>query len=174
MIAAARPPPAMGVSYRVSPLTQANFRDVLAPLLGAGDFLLNLSVDVSSVALIGFCREVGALYLDTCVEPWAGGYTDPSLSASQRSNYGLRESALALAAEQPAGPTALITHGANPGLVSHFVKQALLNLATRYGPHGAGARDAGGMGRARPDPVRQGHPHRRARHAACRYPEAAG
>ena len=32
-----------------------------------------------------------------------------------------------------AGPTALITHGANPGLVSHFVKQALLNLAADTG-----------------------------------------
>jgi homospermidine synthase len=118
-----------GVTYVVSPLTRDNYLDVLTPLVGAGDFLLNLSVDVSSVALIEFCREAGALYLDTCVEPWAGGYTDTSLSASQRSNYGLRESALAVKAAHPEGPTALITHGANPGLVSHFVKQALLNLA---------------------------------------------
>ncbi len=99
--------------------------------------LLNLSVDVSSVALIALCRELGALYLDTCIEPWAGGYTDPSLTPSQRSNYALRESALALArpADEPSGgdPTAVLTHGANPGLVSHFVKQALLNLARDTG-----------------------------------------
>lgn len=124
---------AMGVTYLVSPLTRENFREILAPMLGQGDFLLNLSVDVSSVALIGFCREVGALYLDTCVEPWAGGYTDTSLSASARSNYGLRESALALREGGNDDPTALITHGANPGLVSHFVKQALLNLAQDTG-----------------------------------------
>lgn len=124
---------AMGVTYLVSPLTRENFRVILTPMLGEGDFLLNLSVDVSSVALIAFCREVGALYLDTCVEPWAGGYTDTSLSASARSNYGLRESALALREGGNDGPTALITHGANPGLVSHFVKQALLNLAQDTG-----------------------------------------
>ncbi|MCB8875121.1 homospermidine synthase [Acidisoma silvae] len=123
----------MGVTYIVQPLTRENFRDVLSPMLGQGDFLLNLSVDVSSVALIAFCRDVGALYLDTCVEPWLGGYTDTSLSASQRSNYGLRESALALREGGNSGPTALITHGANPGLVSHFVKQALLNLANDTG-----------------------------------------
>lgn len=122
---------AMGVTYVVSPLTRENLAAVLSPLVGQGDFLLNLSVDVSSVALIGFCREAGALYLDTCVEPWAGGYTDTSLSASERSNYGLRESALALRGQ--GGPTALITHGANPGLVSHFVKQALLNIAEDTG-----------------------------------------
>ena len=34
----------------------------------------------------------------------------------------------------PAGPTAVITHGANPGLVSHFVKQALLDLARDADP----------------------------------------
>jgi homospermidine synthase len=122
---------AFGVRFSVMPLTPDNYRDVLAPLLRPGDFLLNLSVDVSSVALIGFCRQQGALYLDTCIEPWAGGYTDPALTPSQRSNYALRESALALAGGD--GPTAVLTHGANPGLVSHFVKRALLNLARDTG-----------------------------------------
>ncbi|NYZ11958.1 homospermidine synthase [Azospirillum sp. RWY-5-1] len=115
------------------PLTRDNYREVLGPRLGKGDFLVNLSVDVSSVALIAFCREVGALYLDTCIEPWAGGYTDTSLSASQRSNYALRETALALRADGQGGPTAVITHGANPGLVSHFVKRALLDIARDTG-----------------------------------------
>jgi homospermidine synthase len=121
----------LGVAFTVRPVTRDNYRDVLAPLLRSGDFLLNLSVDVSSVALIGFCQERDVLYLDTCIEPWAGGYTDPSLTPSQRSNYALRESALALAGGS--GPTAVLTHGANPGLVSHFVKQALLNIARDTG-----------------------------------------
>ena len=118
-----------GIHFIVSPLTQANYRTVLDPLLSAGDFLLNLSVDVSSVALIQYAGERGALYLDTCIEPWPGGYTNPDLPPASRSNYALRESALALRETRPGGPTAVITHGANPGLVSHFVKQALLNIA---------------------------------------------
>jgi len=118
-----------GIRFVVEPLTRDNYRAVLTPLLGEGDFLLNLSVDVSSVALIEFAQERAALYLDTCIEPWAGGYTDPSLTPSQRSNYALRESALALCDRYAGGPTAVLTHGANPGLVSHFVKQALLNIA---------------------------------------------
>jgi len=122
-----------GIRFLVQPLTRENYREVLAPMLGAGDFLLNLSVDVSSVALIALCRELGALYLDTCIEPWAGGYTDPSLTPSQRSNYALRESALALAAEGNDGPTAVLTCGANPGLVSFFVKDALLAIARDTG-----------------------------------------
>jgi homospermidine synthase len=122
-----------GVRFVKQPLRRENFKKVLDPLVGRGDFLLNLSVDVSSVALIQFCWEQGALYLDTCIEPWAGGYTDPTVTPSRRSNYALRESALALRSAKVRAPTAVLTHGANPGLVSHFVKQALLNVAADTG-----------------------------------------
>ncbi len=121
-----------GIAEEILSITRNNYRDVLSARLKRGDFLLNLSVDISSVALVKLCRELGVLYLDTCIEPWAGGYTDLSLSPSQRSNYALRETALALM-DDPGASTAVIAHGANPGLVSHFVKQALLNLAADTG-----------------------------------------
>jgi homospermidine synthase len=124
---------ALGVHFILEPLTRTNYATVLGPLLSAGDFLLNVSVEVSSIALIELCQTKGAFYLDTCIEPWPGGYTDTTLSPSLRSNYALRESALALRAKYAGGPTAVLTHGANPGLVSHFVKQALLNIAADTG-----------------------------------------
>ncbi len=122
-----------GVRFIREPLTRENFRRVLAPLLGRGDFLVNVSVNVSSLALIKLCWEKGAMYLDTCIEPWPGGYTDPTVSAGRRTNYALREEALALRQDNERAPTAVLTHGANPGLVSHLVKQALLNIAADSG-----------------------------------------
>ena len=122
-----------GIRFIKHPLTRENYRHVLEPLVGRGDFLLNLSVDVSSIALIKLCQEKGALYLDTCLEPWPGGYNDPNIPASRRTNYALREEALELRKTHANGPTAVVTHGANPGLVSHFVKQALLNIAADTG-----------------------------------------
>jgi homospermidine synthase len=132
-----------GIKFMIEPLTRDNYRRVLDPLLKRGDFLVNLSVDVSSLALIELAHEKGALYIDTCIEPWPGGYTDPSLSPSLRSNYALRESALELRGKLKGGSTAVITHGANPGLVSHFVKQALLNVAndTNVDPGNARSRE---------------------------------
>jgi homospermidine synthase len=122
-----------GVKFVKTALTPENYRKVLEPLIGAGDFLLNLSVDVSSVALIQFARERGALYLDTCIEPWPGGYTDPNVPVEARSNYHMRLQALKLRKGHEKSPTAVLTHGANPGLVSHLVKQALLNIAKDTG-----------------------------------------
>ncbi|HEV2162104.1 MAG TPA: saccharopine dehydrogenase C-terminal domain-containing protein [Stellaceae bacterium] len=119
----------MGVKFLKKPLTRENYRKILEPMLGKGDFLMNVSVNVASIDLVELCREKGALYLDTCIEPWPGAYTDPRLSPSARSNYKLREDALVLRNKYSDGPTAVLTHGANPGLVSHFVKEALLNIA---------------------------------------------
>jgi homospermidine synthase len=120
-----------GVAAVDAALTPANYHDLLAPRLGAGDFLLNLSVEVSSAALIAWCQPRGVLYLDTVSEPWAGTYDGGELPPAQRTNYAMREESLAL--RRAGAPTALITHGANPGLVSHFVKQALLDLARDTG-----------------------------------------
>src|SRR6186713_369388 len=46
-----------GVKFIVNPLTQENYRQVLEPMLTRGDFLLNLSVDVSSLALVKLARK---------------------------------------------------------------------------------------------------------------------
>lgn len=121
----------LGVSLRVEPITGENYRELLD--LQAGTFLLNLSVDVASKALIELCRERGALYLDTCIEPWPGTYDDPERSPSERSNYALREEILALRRAHRGGPTAVVTMGANPGLASTFVKTALLRMAQDAG-----------------------------------------
>ena len=98
---------ACGVAVTVAPVTRDNYRDLLRPLLGRGDFLLNLSVDVSSVALIELCQEIGALDLDTCLEPLGGRPTDPRprrrTTRCWRARWrGIRQ-------------LTSVAHGANPG-----------------------------------------------------------
>jgi homospermidine synthase len=124
---------AQGATFLRQGLDADNYRRCLEPHLGAGDLLLNLAVDVSSTALIEFCQARGALYLDTCIEPWTGGAFDTSVPPARRTNYALRETALALRRPARNGPTAVVNHGANPGLVSHLLKQALLDLARDTG-----------------------------------------
>jgi len=120
--------------FRCEALTADNYRERLASVLGKGDFLLNLSVDVSSVALIELCHQSGALYLDSCIEPWVGGHLDVTRPAGERTNYWLREQALAVnLGSWPQRPTAVVTHGVNPGLISHFTKHALLDMARATG-----------------------------------------
>jgi homospermidine synthase len=122
------------VPYHQHTLTRQNYETILQPLLRPGDFLLNLSVNVSSHDLIQLSQEMGCLYLDTCIEPWEGGYLDSQSPLSEKTNYAFRENILSLRSRLSSnGPTAVIAHGANPGLISSFAKQAIVNVAKDVG-----------------------------------------
>jgi homospermidine synthase len=125
-----------GVKFVHVGLTKDNYREVLGKYLKAGKgqgFCVNLSVDTSSLDLMRCARELGALYVDTVVEPWPGFYFSKTVNNEARTNYALRETVLEERRKNPGGSTAVSCCGANPGMVSWFVKQALLNLAADLG-----------------------------------------
>eukprot|EP00484_Ammonia_sp_Unknown_P025727 CAMPEP_0197035322 /NCGR_PEP_ID=MMETSP1384-20130603/13162_1 /TAXON_ID=29189 /ORGANISM="Ammonia sp." /LENGTH=536 /DNA_ID=CAMNT_0042465371 /DNA_START=68 /DNA_END=1675 /DNA_ORIENTATION=+ len=126
-----------GVNCEIVQVTKDNYEQYLGSKLNKGDLLINASVDVSSVDTMEYCMQNNIVYIDTVVEPWKGGYSDHSKPISQRSNYALRESVLELkrkyANHPTANTTAISCHGANPGMVSHFVKQALVDIAIDTG-----------------------------------------
>ena len=139
-----------GIAFQHIAITRDNYRDVLVPLLTRGSgrgFCVNLSVDTSSLAIMELCREIGVLYIDTVIEPWPGFYFDKTIDAEARSNYALRETVLAAKRRNPGGATAVSCCGANPGMVSWFVKQALLDLAVDLGIGGDEPRTREGWGR---------------------------
>lgn len=121
-----------GIHFVQEAVTKKNYKKLLTPLLTNGEgqgFCVNLSVDTSSLELMKFCRKLGVLYVDTVVEPWLGFYFDENVGNAQRTNYALRETVRREKEQKPGGTTAISCCGANPGMVSWFVKQALVNLA---------------------------------------------
>ncbi|ADH91142.1 Homospermidine synthase [Ancylobacter novellus DSM 506] len=124
-----------GITFVQQHVTKENYRELLTPLLTTGGrgFVVNLSVDTGSVDIMTLARELGALYIDTVIEPWLGFYFDKNATPASRSNYALRESMLKAKRANPGGPTAVSCCGANPGMVSWFVKQALVDVARDTG-----------------------------------------
>ncbi|MEF2552757.1 homospermidine synthase [Aurantimonas sp. A2-1-M11] len=125
-----------GVRFIKEAVTRKNYEELLTPLLTEGEgqgFCVNLSVDTGSLDLIKLCRKLGVLYIDTVVEPWLGFYFDESMSNAERTNYALRETVRKEKRKNPGGTTAVSCCGANPGMVSWFVKQALVDVATKVG-----------------------------------------
>lgn len=116
-----------GIAFQKHVINPSNYMDILGKLINPGDFLVNLSCNISSIPLIELCNDHEALYIDTANEPWEEDFAGQSLSLADRTNYMLRESALKLKGKIK--KTAILTHGANPGLASHFVKAALLRMA---------------------------------------------
>ncbi|MDX5384141.1 MAG: saccharopine dehydrogenase NADP-binding domain-containing protein [Rhodobacterales bacterium] len=122
-----------GIPHMPLALTRGNYREVLGGLFAGGQgFCVNLSVDTSSLDIMRFCREMGVLYIDTVVEPWTGFYFETPDNEA-RTNYALRQKVRDEKAANPGGTTAVSCCGANPGMVSWFVKEALLQLAADCG-----------------------------------------
>lgn len=125
-----------GARFIKQAITQDNYREILTPLLTEGEgqgFCVNLSVDTGSLDLMKLTRELNVLYIDTVVEPWLGFYYESTGDNADRTNYALRETVRAEKYNNPGGTTAVSCCGANPGMVSWFVKEALLNVARDLG-----------------------------------------
>lgn len=123
-----------GMAWQRVCITQANHVQVLSPCVDAESLVVNVATSISSHDLIQWAQGCQAFYLDTCIDPWS--YQDGALDDASNTNYQMREQVMALQARQQAHghamPTAVVAHGANPGLVSLLVKEALLVLAQQH------------------------------------------
>lgn len=119
---------AAGANYIQKQITQDNLAQVLGEHLSAGDLLIDLAWNIAAPDIIGWCHDHHVLYINTSVELW-DPYAD-DIPPADRTLY-VRHMALrkmASAWSEP-GATAVVEHGANPGLVSHWTKIALEDIA---------------------------------------------
>jgi homospermidine synthase len=123
---------AQGATYVQDTITKENLASQLSTYLKAGDVLLDLAWNIDANAIIGWCHDNGVLYLNTSVEEWEpyaeGAHRPPLERTLYTRHMRLRDMKNAWAS---AGSTAIVEHGANPGMVSHFVKKALEEIAQR-------------------------------------------
>ena len=122
---------ARGVRYEQLEITEANLVATLNSHLGDGDLLIDLAWNIGLEELLNWCRDNNVRYLNTSVEVW-DPYFEPALTSPQERTLYWRHMALRrqiAAWGSNDGPSAVVEHGANPGLVSHLTKQALTELA---------------------------------------------
>jgi homospermidine synthase len=120
-----------GIPYHVAHLERDNISATLGPFLDTGDLLINVTVGIDSVDLIDWCQRRDILYVDSSLEPWEEDVWNTAIPTHARTEYAYHQRARGHAWSHwgAGGPTAVVCHGANPGLVSHFVKAALLDVA---------------------------------------------
>ena len=120
-----------GATYVQDQLTRENMDQFLSKYLSAGDFLLDLAWNIDANAIIGWAHDHGVIYLNTSVEEWepyaAGATRNPTERTLYWRHMKLRKLTDTWGGK---GPTAIVEHGANPGLVSHLTKKALFDIAT--------------------------------------------
>jgi homospermidine synthase len=121
-----------GVRFARERIEPENLGQVLQTYLGPGDLLIDLAWNIDCCEIVQWCHDHGVLYLNTSVEVWDPYDREHYSHPTQRTLYHRHMQVRQMRAgwKQP-GPTAVLEHGANPGLISHFTKHALIQIGER-------------------------------------------
>jgi len=123
---------ARGVKFVRREITPDNLGSLLGEYLSAGDLLIDLAWNIDCCEIVGWCHDQGVLYINTSVEVWDPYDTSLYSQPTQRTLYYRHQNLARLRQSWPEpGPTAVVEHGANPGLISHFTKQGLMDIGER-------------------------------------------
>jgi homospermidine synthase len=127
-----KPWTAQGVRFVERRITRENLGAELAKHLSPGDLLVDLAWNIDCCEILQWCHDRGVLYVNTSVEVWDpyGGATQKH--PTERTLYWRHMNIRRMTAGwRERGPTAVIEHGGNPGLISHWTKQGLIDIAER-------------------------------------------
>ena len=123
---------AQGATYVQDQLTRENMDQFLSKFVSAGDFLLDLAWNIDANEIIEWAHDHGVIYLNTSLEEWDPYSAAVSRNPTERTLYWRHMKLRKLTDTWGGkGPTAIVEHGANPGLVSHLTKKSLFDIATR-------------------------------------------
>ena len=119
-------------TYIQDTVTKENLDSFLSSHLSAGDFLLDLAWNIDANTILGWAHDHDVMYLNTSIEEWdpyEGGKNKHPLERTLYVRH-MRMREMKSKWDKP-GATAVVEHGANPGLVSHLVKKALVDIANK-------------------------------------------
>jgi homospermidine synthase len=133
-----------GVRFVQKRITRANMAAVLGKHVGEGDVLVDLAWNIDACEILQWCHDHGVLYVNTSVEVWDPYEGAENKHPTERTLYWRHMNLRRMTSGwKEKGPTAVLEHGANPGLISHFTKQGLLDIGKKMLKDGkAKGRDA--------------------------------
>ncbi|MBI4368187.1 MAG: saccharopine dehydrogenase NADP-binding domain-containing protein [Candidatus Omnitrophica bacterium] len=122
-----------GVRYVFDKITKESYPALLKQYVQKGDLIIDLAWDIDCCVMLEWSHDNGVHYMNTSVELWQA-YSgihgqDPRELTLYARHMAMRKMISQWSNQK--GATAVVDHGANPGLVSHFTKQALEDIAKK-------------------------------------------
>lgn len=124
---------AQGVKFVKERITPENYKQILSKYLKSGDLFIDLAWEIDTCDLLQWCHDNNVRYVNSAVELWYP-YKDVHERDPREFTLYVRQMKIREMIKRWGkndGPTAIVDHGANPGLVSHFAKQGLIDIAQK-------------------------------------------
>ena len=121
-----------GIKYSQERVTPINLTKALSRHVNAGGLIIDLSWNIECLDMLSWCHDNKVLYINTSVEEWDPYAAIHTRSPFKKSLYYKQMEIRDMASKWKDGsPTAVLDHGANPGLISHFTKKGLVDIARK-------------------------------------------
>jgi len=120
-----------GIKFEMLHIVEKNLYQVLEKYLTTGDLLIDVCYDIACTELIKYCKENEIYYINTSIEEWdyADGFDKRTPIDKSLYSRDMEIDKTVNSWKDNNGKTAILDMGANPGLISHFAKQGILDLA---------------------------------------------
>ncbi|MDD5584089.1 MAG: saccharopine dehydrogenase C-terminal domain-containing protein [Candidatus Omnitrophica bacterium] len=119
-----------GVRFYQERITPQNITRVLFKYVGAGSLIIDLAWNIDCIDILQWAHNNKVLYVNASIEEW-DPYSDIHTKTSLEKSLYHRYVMLSEVSKEWNSTTAVVDHGANPGLISHFVKQGLVDIAEK-------------------------------------------
>jgi homospermidine synthase len=121
-----------GIKYSQEKITPLNITKILSRHADPGSLVIDLSWNIECLDMLSWCHNNKVMYVNTSIEEW-----DPY--AAIHNNTPFRKSLYykhmeirkMMAKWSDSSTTAVLDHGANPGLISHFVKKGIIDITRK-------------------------------------------
>ncbi len=121
-----------GIRYSQEKITPLNITKILSKYVSPGGIVLDVSWNIECLDMLNWCHSNKVLYVNTSVEEWDPYAAIHNKSPFKKSLYYKQMEIRKMVAKWNNGCiTAVLDHGANPGLISHFTKKAIYDIAKK-------------------------------------------
>lgn len=118
----------LGMNYVKDKIAPESMDKLLSAHVDNSGLIIDLAWNIGCNDILTWCHNHNVLYVNTSVEEW-NPYA--ARSTYEKSLYARQMEVKELSKGWENGTTAVVDHGANPGLISHFAKQGLIDITQK-------------------------------------------
>jgi homospermidine synthase len=118
-----------GLRFFRRKVTPKTLDRILSEYLPNGGLVIDLAWNIDCCDILQWCHDHNVLYVNTSVEIWDPERKRFTASPYEKSLYYRQMRLAELTRDWHSDATCVVDHGANPGLISHFARQGLFDIA---------------------------------------------
>jgi len=120
-----------GIKFFRRRITPEELDHILSEYVSPGGLIIDLAWNIDCCEIVSWCHKHNVLYMNTSVEVWDSYSERFTADPVEKSLYTRQMKLRELVKDWKDATTFVVDHGANPGMISHFARKGLVDIANK-------------------------------------------